>query len=560
MAKKNPPREAQRLRVIPLGGLDGIGKNMTVFEFGGEMLLVDAGIMFPDDDTPGVDLILPDYAYVVKNRERLRGIVITHGHEDHTGALPYLLKELDVPVPILGTQLTLGLVKGKLDEHGIKKPKLREVKGGSHVSLGVFGLDFFAVNHSIPDGVGVFIRTPVATVLHTGDFKLDQTPIDGRLTDYGALARFGKSGVTLLMSDSTGAESKGFCRSESEVGAALRSITASAAQRVIVASFASHIHRLQQVCDAAVASGRKVVVTGRSMVQNTKIARDLGYLTIDDDNILDAFDSNGLPPEKVVVLCTGSQGEPLSALARMANGDHRTVAVERGDTVIISASPVPGNEKAVSRVINRLTKAGAHVVHRGTADVHVSGHASAEELKLMLNLTQPEFFAPIHGETRHLAAHARLAHSVGIPEDAVFILDNGDVLEIDEEEARVGERVESGVVYVDGTSVGDLGQVILRDRQHMSQDGIATIVIVIDSRTGKVTAEPELVTRGIVVPEGGDIAEEARARVAKTLAKTGREGVTDHAVVKRAVRESLSQFFWERTRRRPMIIPVVMEV
>jgi ribonuclease J len=548
------------LRVIPLGGLDGIGKNMTVIEYGSDMLVVDAGIMFPDDDHPGVDLILPDYSYIVKNKERLRGIVITHGHEDHTGALPYLLKDLGIPVPILGTRLTLGLIKGKLEEHKILKPKLREVRDSSHVSLGVFGLDFFPVNHSIPDGVGVYIRTPVGSVLHTGDFKLDQTPIDGRLTDYGALAKFGKTGVTLLMSDSTGAEHKGFCRSEAEVGAALRDIISHAKQRVIVASFASHIHRVQQVCDAAVASGRKIVVTGRSMVQNTKIARELGYLTIDDDNIVDAFDTHGLPPEKVVVLCTGSQGEPLSALARMANGDHRTVSVEAGDTVIISASPVPGNEKAVSRVINRLSKKKAFVEHKGSADVHVSGHAYSEELKLMLNLVQPEFFMPIHGETRHLVAHARLAESVGIPEDCIYVLENGDVLAIDEDEAIVAERVDSGVVYVDGLSVGDLGNVVLRDRQHMSQDGIITVVVAIDVKSGKLSGEPEIVTRGVVLADSDEILAEAVARITKTLNKTGKEGVTDFSVVQRRVRETLSQFIWERSKRRPMIIPVVMEV
>ena len=553
-------KKTERLRVIPLGGLDGIGKNMTVIEYGNDMIMVDAGIMFPDDDHPGVDLILPDYSYVVKRKERLRAIIITHGHEDHTGALPYLLKDLGIPVPILGTKLTLGLIKGKLEEHKIKKPKLREIKGSSHVSMGPFGLDFFAVNHSIPDAVGVFIRTPVGSVLHTGDFKLDQTPIDGRLTDFGAIAKFGKAGVTLLLSDSTGAENRGITRSEAEVGPALHDIIRHAKQRVIVASFASHIHRLQQVCDAAVAADRKIVVTGRSMVQNTKIARDLGYLKIDDDNIVDAFDTHGLPPEKVVVLSTGSQGEPLSALARMANGDHRTVHVEKGDTVIVAATPVPGNEKAVSRVINRLTKAGALVVHKGNADVHVSGHASGEELKLMINLAQPEFFMPVHGETRHLAAHARLAMAVGIPEDAIFIMDNGDCLEIDEEEARLGERVESGVVYVDGLSVGDLGQVVLRDRQHMSQDGIATIVIAIDAQTGKPVGDVEIVTRGIVFAEGDRVMEEAKARVTKALAKTGSEGVTDFSVVQKRVREALSQFFWERIKRRPMIIPVVMEV
>jgi ribonuclease J len=549
-----------RLRIIPLGGLDEIGKNMTVVEYGNDMIVIDAGIMFPDDDTPGIDLILPDYSYIVKRRDKLRGIIITHGHEDHTGALPYLLKDLGGSVPVLGTRLTLGLIKNKLEEHKIKKPKLREIKAGGHVTLGCFGLDFFAVNHSIPDGVGIYVRTPVGNVLHTGDFKLDQTPIDGRLTDFAALSKFGKQGVMLLMSDSTNAETNGTTRSEAEVGKGLRPIIADADQRVIVASFASHIHRLQQVCDAAVENGRKVVVTGRSMINNTKVARELGYLHIEEENILDAFETNNLPAEKVLILCTGSQGEPLSALARMANGEHRTVKIEEGDTVIISASPVPGNEKAVSRVINRLSKAGAQVMHRGNAAVHVSGHAASEDLKLILNLTQPEFFIPIHGETRHLSAHARHAEATGVPRDDIFVMDNGDCLEIDDEGAHLAERVESGVVYVDGLSVGDIGQVILRDRQHMSQDGFVSIVVVIDTQTGQAVGEPQIVTRGIVIGDQADLNAELLARVSKTLAKTGREGATDQAVVKRALRESVSQLLWERIRRRPMIVPVVMEV
>ncbi len=553
MSKKNS------LRIIPLGGLDEIGKNMTVFEYGDDMIVIDAGIMFPDDDYPGVDLILPNYDYVLKRREKLRGIVITHGHEDHTGAIPFLLKDLGPGIPVLGAKLTLGLIKNKLEEHKLGKTKLREIKAGGHVTLGVFGLDFFAVNHSIPDAVGIHIRTPVGNVLHTGDFKLDQTPIDGRLTDYGAIARFGRQGVMLLMSDSTNAEMPGTTRSEAEVGSALRDIISSAEQRVIVASFASHIHRLQQVCDAAVANGRKVVVTGRSMVNNTKVARQLGHLHIDDNDIVDAFEMGDLPPEQVVILCTGSQGEPLSALARMANSDHRTVQIEPGDTVVISATPVPGNEKAVSRVINRLTKAGAHVQHKGSAQVHVSGHAAGEDLKLMLNLVKPEYFMPIHGETRHLAAHARHAVAVGIPEEYVFVLDNGDCLEIDEEGARVAERVESGIAYVDGLSVGDVSHIVLRDRQHMSQDGFISIVVVIDSTTGKQVGEPEIVARGIALVDDG-IADELKPRITKTLARTGREGATDQTVVKRALRESVSQFVWERARRRPMVIPVVMEV
>jgi ribonuclease J len=463
-------------------------------------------------------------------------------------------------VPILGTRLTLGLVAGKLDEHGFKKPKLREIRAGAHVNLGIFGFDFMAVNHSIPDGVAVLIRTPVGNVLHTGDFKLDQTPIDGRFTDFQELAKAGKQGVLLLMSDSTNAESSGITRSEASVGPALRSIMSDADQRVIVASFSSHIHRLQQVCDAAVQNGRKVVVTGRSMINNTKIARNLGYLKIDDDDIVDAYEMGNMPPEQVCILSTGSQGEPLSALARMANGDHRAVQIQEGDTVIISASPVPGNEKAVSRVINRLAKAGALVKHKGSHDVHVSGHAAAEELKMMLNLVKPTYLMPIHGETRHLQAHAALAKTVGIPKENIFIMENGDCLELDDKKARISGQVESGVVYVDGLSVGELGKVVLRDRQLLAQDGIATIVIAIDRSTGKPVGQPELVMRGVTAGESDSLFDEALARISKTLAKTAKEGATDQHVVSNAVRESLSQFLWEQVRRRPMIIPVVMEV
>ena len=550
-----------RLRVIPLGGLDGIGKNMTVLEFGNDMVVIDAGLMFPDDDHPGIDLILPDYSYIVQRKEKLRGIVITHGHEDHTGALPYLLKDLGQPVPVLGTKLTLGIIEGKLEEHRIKKPKLREIKPGGHVNLGLFSMDFMAVNHSIPDGVGVFVRTPVGTVLHTGDFKLDQTPIDGRFTDFGAFAKAAKQGVTLMMSDSTGAESPGYTASEAVVGTSLREIFANADQRIIAASFASHIHRVQQICDAATACGRKVVVTGRSMINITRIARELGYLHIADENLLDAYDMGDIPADKVVVLSTGSQGEPLSALARIANGDHRTVKIEAGDTVVISATPIPGNEKAVSRVINRLYKAGAKVVHKGMARVHVSGHASSEELKLMLNLVKPSHFMPIHGETRHLYAHAELARSVGIPDENIFVLDNGRCLEIDESGVHLAEQVTSGVVYVDGMAVGDLGHVILRDRQVLSSDGIAVIVATIDARTGAVTGEPEFVTAGLVLGSDTDAAlKDAKIRIGKVLKRTSGEGVTDQAIIKKALRDSFSQFVWETSRRRPMIIPIVMEV
>ncbi len=550
-----------RLRVIPLGGLDGIGKNMTVLELGNDMIVIDAGLMFPDDDHPGIDLILPDYTYILQRKDKLRGIIITHGHEDHTGALPYFLKDLGSPVPVLGTKLTLGIIAGKLEEHKIKRPKLREIRPGGHVNLGMFGLDFFAVNHSIPDGVAVYVRTPVGTVLHTGDFKLDQTPIDGRFTDFAGFARAAKQGVTLLLSDSTGAENRGYTPSEAEVGSSLRSIFASAQQRIIVASFASHVHRVQQICDAAVACGRKVVVTGRSMVNITRIARELGYLHISDDDIVDAYAMGDLPADEVVVLCTGSQGEPLSALARIANGDHRTVKIEKGDTVVISASPVPGNEKAVSRVMNRLYHGGANVVHKGVARVHVSGHASAEELKLMLNLVNPDYMMPIHGEIRHLHAHRELAKAVGIPEENVFLLDNGDCLEMDEEGVRRGKPVQSGVVYVDGLTVGDLGQVVLRDRQLLSSDGLAMIVVAIDTRTGTAVGESEVITRGLVLGSDTEAALKGiRTRVDKVLKRTAAEGVTDSAVIRKALHDAVSQYVWETAKRRPMIIPTVMEI
>jgi ribonuclease J len=417
------------------------------------------------------------------------------------------------------------------------------------------------MNHSIPDGVAVFIRTPVGSVLHTGDFKLDQTPIDGRLTDYAGLSKAARAGVDVLLSDSTNAESPGTTRSEAVVGIALQQIFARASQRIIVASFSSHIHRVQQVCDAAVACGRKVVVTGRSMINTTHIARDLGYLNVPDDSIVDAYDMGNLPADEVVVLCTGSQGEPLSALARIANGEHRTVKVERGDTVVISATPVPGNEKAVSRVMNKLFKAGAEVIHKGVAEVHVSGHAAAEELKLMLNLVGPTYVVPVHGETRHLHAHARLATSVGIPEKNIFVLDNGACLELDDRGARVTEHVESGVVYVDGLSVGDLGHLVLQDRQVLSSDGIAMVIVVVDGKTGEPSGEPEFVTRGLVLSaDTGATMDAARQRIMKVLRRTASEGVTDQAVLKKALRDALSQYIWETARRRPMIIPVVMEV
>lgn len=550
------------VRIIPLGGLDGIGKNMTVIEYRDEMILVDAGLMFPDDSHPGIDLILPDYSYVLDRKENLKGIIITHGHEDHTGALPYLLKDLggENSIPIHGTKLTLGLVKGKLEEHKIMNPRFREIVPGGHVTLGGFGCDFFSVNHSIPGAVGVFIRTPLGNILHTGDFKIDLTPIDGVMLDYSALSRFQKAGVDLMLSDSTNANVNEFTKSEAAVGVVLRDLIERAEQRVIVACFASHIHRIQQVCDAAVASGRKVVVTGRSMVTNTRIARDLGYLDIDEDDIIDAYDVKDMASDEIVVLCTGSQGEPLSALARMANGDHRTVRIQPGDTVIISATPVPGNERAVTRVVNGLTKIGAKVYDRRSHMVHVSGHAGADELKLMMSLLEPQAFMPVHGEVTHLAAHARLARDMGVDPESVFVLENGESILMTEDGCRPGETVKSGVIYVDGLSVGDIRQQTLHDRHQLSSDGTVTVVVSVKKGKGTLVGEPRIVTRGVVGADDPEVIEAFTTRLKNALQKSAsanRESVQEAEAV---VRETFSNFLWERLKRRPVVIAVAVEV
>lgn len=549
------------LKVIPLGGLDAIGKNMTVFEFEEDLILVDAGLMFPDDNHPGIDLILPDYTYILENARRLKAIIITHGHEDHTGALPYLLKDLELSnVPIMGSKLTLGLIKGKFAEHRIENARFREVQAGDHLAIGAFGCDFFSVNHSIPASLGIFIRTPVGNVLHTGDFKLDQTPIDGVHTDFAAISRFAKAGIRLMLSDSTNANNPNFTKSEAEVGKALTQIISSADQRVIVASFSSHIHRIQQVCDAAVASGRKVAVTGRSMLTNTRIARDLGYLKVDENWIIDAYTAKDIPPDKIVVLCTGSQGEPLSALARMANGEHRTVVIEEGDVVIISATPVPGNERDVTQVINALSKIGATVFDKQKALVHVSGHAGAEELKLMLAIAQPEYFMPIHGEALHLRAHAELAIEVGIPKKNILLIETGDVLLIDENGITEGGSVESGVVFVDGLSVGDVSAVVLKDRQTLANDGILTLVCMIRTKDSALVGKPEIIMRGISGGDDQELISDLISLAEYTISKHSPDHRHNPVSLKRALREAVSGLIWERCRRRPMIIPLLMDV
>ena len=548
-----------KLKIIPLGGLDAIGKNMTCLECKGDMILDDAGLMFPDDDHPGIDLILPDYTYVLENAEKLRGIVVTHGHEDHTGTLPYLLKDLDRTVNIYATKLTLGLIEGKFAEHRVKNAKLIEIKPGDEVKLGCFTVDFFAVNHSIPGAVGLFIQSPAGNVLHTGDFKLDQTPIDGITTDFGALARFSETGVDLMMSDSTNATNPNFTPSEAEVGKTLEQIISQAKGRVIIASFASHIHRMQQICDAAVKNGRKVVVTGRSMIQNTDIARRLGYLNISDDNLIDAYDLKGIPPEQVVIMCTGSQGEPLSALARIANGEHKTIEIEEGDTVIISATPVPGNEKAVTRVINQLAKIGADVYDKSRARVHVSGHAGAEELKIMLSIVKPKNFMPVHGEATHLRAHAKLAEATGVDPDNIYVLENGDSLELSARGVERGEGVPSGIVYVDGLSVGDTSQDVLDERNTLGNQGFASVAAAVNMKDRKLIGRVQVSMHGIT---GGDdyyLAHEAENTVAnalrKCLSKDG--GVKE---LRKAARDALLSLLWERTKQRPMVVVNLLEV
>ena len=553
------PKKDTALKIIPLGGLDGIGKNMTAFEYGDDMVLVDAGLMFPEDDQPGIDLILPDYTYVLENEQKLRGIVITHGHEDHTGALPYLLMDLTRKVPIYAAKLTLGMIAGKLEEHNIRQPKFVEVQDGSNVTLGALNLTFFAMTHSIPGALGVFMNTPAGTLIHTGDFKLDQTPIDGRRPNYQAICKFGARGVDLLLADSTNATRPGFTQSEAAVGPNLRHIIKNAKGRVFVASFSSHIHRLQQVCDASVAVGRKVVVTGRSMVNNTKVARELGYLNIADEDIIDAFDVDRIDDDKIVVLCTGSQGEPLSALARMANGEHKSLSITANDTVSISATPVPGNEKSVQGIVNSLSKIGCDIYDKSRALVHVSGHGSQEELKLMLAMVKPRNFMPVHGEACHLRAHAELAVKMGVPEKNIFVLDNGDTLEMRHGKVRRGRAVESGVVYVDGGNVTDANPVVIRDRQKLAQDGVVSVTVAISGKRKNVSAV-EVTCRGISFGSDEELMEEARATVRAQADKLANSDGASIDSLRRNVRNSVSNLFWNKTHTRPMVIPVVLEV
>jgi ribonuclease J len=545
-------------RIAFLGGLGEIGRNCAVVEVDGARLLVDCGLAFPDADQPGVDIILPEFAWLAEQPERVVGVVLTHAHEDHMGALPYFLRDFDVPV--YGTRLSLGMLSAKLEEHGLA-PSLVEVSAGDRTTLGPFDLEFFAVSHSIPDGVALALRTPDGTIVHTGDFKMDLTPIDGRPTDLGGLARLAGEGIDLLLADSTNADVPGFIPSEVEVGRALTDILEAAQRRVVVACFASHVHRMQQVMDASAMLGRKVALVGRSMLRNVRVAHELGYLRIADDLLIPVEDLADWPPERTVVLSTGSQGEPYSALTLMAGRDHKWVRIEAGDTVVLSSSLIPGNEAAVYRTINDLSRAGAEVFHKGNAKVHVSGHAAQGELTLLLSTLRPRWFVPVHGEYRHLAQHARLAEATGLPRDHVLVCEDGDVVELGGGKLQRGDEVPAGMVFVDGLGVGDVGDAVLRDRRKLGGEGFVHVVVTVESKTGKVLAGPDIVTRGFVYePESGDLIQEARARVLESLDRDASGRVTDPMILKQHMRQAAANLFKERTQRRPVIIPTVMEV
>jgi ribonuclease J len=553
-------KNEQKLLIIPLGGLGEIGKNMTVIQYEREILVIDAGLMFPEEEMLGVDMVIPDISYLVENKDMVKGILITHGHEDHIGALPYVLQQINAP--IYGTKLTMGLVEGKLKEAKFKKSvNMNVINPPASVKIGSLTVEFFRVNHSIPDSVGIAIHTPLGTVCHTGDFKFDQTPVDGKIADLHKLAELGSKGVLVLLSDSTNAERQGYTMSEKVVGATIEEIFSKAKGRIIVATFATNIHRIQQVFDAAFKFGRKVAVVGRSMVNTVNIALSLGYLSIPKNLMMELDDISKLSKEKVVIITTGSQGEPMSALTRMAMSEHKKVEIIPGDTVLIAATPIPGNEKLVARTIDHLFKQGAEVIYEAISGVHVSGHASQEELKLMLNLVKPRYFVPVHGEYRHLIHHANLAKEVGIPEKNIFIAENGRVIELTKDSARLAGKVTAGKVMVDGLGVGDVGNIVLRDRKQLAQDGILIVVVTIDKETTEVVAGPDIISRGFVyVRESEELMEQSKEIVKQALAKCQEEKITEWSMIKSQVRDTLGKFLFEQTHRRPMILPIIMEV
>lgn len=549
----------QKLNIIPLGGLGEIGKNITVFKYADDIIIVDAGLAFPEDDMLGIDLVIPDITYLMENHDKIRGVFLTHGHEDHIGALPYILKKLDVPV--YGTALTLGILQGRLKQNGVSSNQLKMIQPGDVIRAGAFKLEFIRINHSIPDAISIAIHTPIGIVVHTGDFKFDQTPVDGQVTQFSKLAELGDKGVLMLLADSTNVERPGYTLSESIVGKTFDDEFRYAKNRIIVATFSSNVHRIQQVVEAAAKYKRKVAVIGRSMVNVVNIATELGYLTIPEGTLIDVNETNNYPLSQVVIMTTGSQGEPMSALTRMAMSDHKQVGIIPGDTVIISATPIPGNEKGVSRTIDHLFRLGAEVIYEKSAGIHVSGHASQEEIKLMHNLVRPKFFMPVHGEYRMLVKHAKLAQSLGMPKENMVIGENGSVIEITPETICINGKVTAGKVLVDGLGVGDVGNIVLRDRRQLSQDGILIVVVTIDKQDCSVVAGPDIVSRGFVyVREADDLMDNAKEKVQIALNKCQANGVSEWSAIKSAVRDSLSRYLYEKTRRRPMILPVIMEI
>ncbi len=553
MAKKT-----SKLKIIPLGGLNEIGKNMTVFEYNDTIVVLDCGLAFPDEDTPGIDLVIPDTSYLEKNADKIKAVVLTHGHEDHIGALPYFLKDFNVPV--YGTLLTLGIVENKLKEHNIRA-KLNVVKAGDTIKLGAIEAEFIHTNHSIADAVAIAFHTPVGTVVHTGDFKIDSTPISGEMIDLTRFGELGKQGVLALMADSTNVERDGFAMSESTVGISFRDIFKDCTKRIIVATFASNIHRVQQIIDAAAQHRRKVAISGRSMVNIIGVAEDLGYIKIPDNVLIDIEEIGRYPQSKVVIITTGSQGEAMSGLTRMAFSDHKKVEITKSDLVVISANPIPGNEKFISRVIDELFKKGAEVIYESMADIHVSGHACREELKIIMALTKPKFFIPVHGEYRHLKLHGELALSMGVPAKNVMIMDIGNVLEIGRDSAKITASVQSGRVLVDGLGVGDVGNIVLRDRKHLAKDGLIVVVMTFSADSGLLMAGPDIISRGFVyVREAEGLMDDMREVVLNAIDNCEIRNLHDWNTLKTSVKNRLSQFIYERTKRSPMLLPVIVEV
>ena len=548
------------LKIIALGGLDEIGKNITVFEYEDEIILVDCGLEFPDDDMLGVDLVIPDFTYLVKNKEKIKGLFITHGHEDHIGSIPYLLKQVNIP--IYATRLAAKLINHKLEEHRLANTtQLNVVETGTTINAGKMQVEFIRSSHSIPDSCMLAIKTPVGTIVHTGDFKVDYTPIDGQRIDFGRLAELGNEGVLALLADSTNAERKGFTMSEKSIGPVFDKLFDGCKKRIVVATFASNVHRVQQIVNSAVRYGRKIAVSGRSMINMIDAARELNYIDAPDNLFIDIDLIKNYTDEQLVIITTGSQGETMSALTRMANGDHRKVTISGNDLVIISANPIPGNEKSVSKVINQLMKIGAEVVYSALEDIHVSGHACQEEQKLIMALTKPKFFLPVHGEYRQLTAHRDTAIEMGIPKENIFLTMNGKVLEMNSDKAEFTGAVISGRVMVDGLGVGDVGSIVLRDRQHLSQDGLIAIVITMNSQTGEIVSGPDVISRGFVyVRESENLMEEVKSYIREEINEIEKNHVTDWGAIKSILKDDVRDFIFKRTKRNPMILPIIMEV